>query len=60
MSEKLKIEKLKSRMESFKALTSSEYGLISKKWAMKNILGIDSRNEARKFKIDSIYGEDNT
>ena len=62
MSEKEKIESLRSRAEAFKLMTSSIYGTpdINVQWAMKNIMGFDSKNEIRKFKIDRIYGKDNT
>ena len=54
MSEQLKLEKLKARMEVYKAISCG--GSVSKEWAMKNIFGFDSKNDVRKFKIDRIYG----
>ncbi len=58
MSEQLKLEQLKARMEVAKIMTSSTYGSpsVSADWVMKNILGISNKGEIRKIKIDRIYG----
>jgi len=55
MSEQLKIEQLKAKIELVKCLNTGG-SFVSPSWAMKNIFGFDSKNEIRKFKIDRIYG----
>lgn len=57
-NELLKIEALKSRIDLANIMSSS--GFVSTDWVMKNVLGFNTKSEIRKFKIDRIYGKDNT
>lgn len=48
-----KLEILKQKMEVLKLMYDGS-NMISKDWAMKNILGLDEKSNIRKHKINNI------